>query len=115
MLEIMIVVFIIGVILAIAMSSWLRQREYARSRACQENLSKIDGAKELYAMEKNLPNGVEVELSALVSEVDGYLKKTPKCPAGGEYLIQPIGTIPTCTYTGWERYDVPPHAIPVSR
>lgn len=49
LVEIMIVVAIIGIIIAIAVPAFLRARENSRGRACQENLSKIDGAKEQYA------------------------------------------------------------------
>ncbi len=52
LVEIMIVVAIIGIIIAIAVPAFLRARENARGRACQENLSKIDGSKEMWALEE---------------------------------------------------------------
>jgi len=115
LVEIITVSFIISIIVMIAVPSWMRQRETARSRACQENLTKIDAAKELYAMENNLSNGTPVEMDDLVAQDDGYLKREPVCPAGGEYLVQPIGTAPSCTYYGKEKFNVPPHRLPVLR
>lgn len=115
LIEILTVSFILSIIIMIVVPSWMRQRETARARACQENLTKIDGAKEIYAMEHNLPNGAEVEMDDLVGEEAGYLKRKPVCPAGGDYLVQPIGTAPSCTYYGKEKYNIPPHILPVTR
>ena len=41
LVEIMIVVGIIGIIIAIAVPAFLRQREMSRARACQDNLKTI--------------------------------------------------------------------------
>ncbi len=56
LVEIMIVVAIIGIIIAIAVPAFLRARENSRATACQENLTKIDGAKEQYALEFKYAN-----------------------------------------------------------
>jgi len=103
----MMVILIMSIILAIAVPAWMRQREHARARGCQENLTKIDGAKEVYAMELNLSNGSVIDLTALVGAGNGYLKRAPECPAGGEYLVEPIGTDPSCSYYGTEQFGVP--------
>ena len=102
LVEIMIVVAIIGIIIAIAVPAFLRARENSRGQACQENLSKIDGAKEQYALEFKVSNGATVEFTDLTapasaSSGQGYLKTEPKCPAGGSYEIGAIGTAPTCS------------------
>lgn len=102
LVEIMIVVAIIGIIIAIAVPAFLRARENSRGQACQENLSKIDGAKEQYALEFKLANASDVDWPELITpggaEVgEGYLKTTPTCPAGGEYEVLAIGTAPTCS------------------
>src|SRR5690606_38292290 len=98
--EIMIVVAIIGIIIAIAVPAFLRARETARGRACQENLSKIDGAVEQYAMEHNLGHNGTVNLTDLYNaEGTGYLKAAPVCPAGGTYDTEiSIGDAPECSY-----------------
>jgi len=100
MVEIMIVVTIMGIIVAIAHSTWLRQRELARSRSCQENLAKIDGAKEQYALDNNLGHGGAIAggLDDLVGNTE-YLKREPECPASGKYSIGAVGTDPVCSYT----------------
>lgn len=104
LVEIMIVVAIIGIIIAIAVPAFLRARENARGQACQENLSKIDGAKEQYALEFRISNGESLANDwqdllqpAGAGAGQGYLKSEPKCPSGGTYTIQPIGTAPECS------------------
>ena len=115
LIEIMIVIFIFGILLMIAIPAWMRQREQARSRACQENLTQIDGAKEIFALENNYPQGSDVEMADLIGPMTGYIKKEPSCPSGGEYIVQPIGIVPSCTYSGQELFNIPPHALPVVR
>ena len=102
LVEIMIVVAIIGIIIAIAVPAFLRARENARGQACQENLSKIDGAKEQYALEFRLANGGVATMANLIAPGvavagEGYLKATPTCPSSGVYTGGAIGTPPTCS------------------
>lgn len=98
LVEIMIVVAIIGIIIAIAVPAFLRARETSRARACQENLSKLDGAKEQYALEYKLGDNSAVDLANLVGNTS-YLKKTPTCPADDSaYTLGNIGVDPLCTY-----------------
>lgn len=104
LVEIMIVVAIIGIIIAIAVPAFLRARENSRGRACQENLSKIDGSKEQYALEFNIGNGESCTMDDLIepngaNPGEGYLKKEPTCPAGGDYTVNNIGTDPECDYS----------------
>lgn len=100
LVEIMIVVAIIGIIIAIAVPAFLRARENARGRACQENLTKIDGAKEQFAIEEKVGQDepVSIEDDLIGDNGTGYLKAVPECPAGGEYTVGNIGTNPTCDY-----------------
>ncbi|MBX7245901.1 MAG: prepilin-type N-terminal cleavage/methylation domain-containing protein [Candidatus Sumerlaeaceae bacterium] len=102
LIEIMIVVSIIGIIIAIAAPTWFRQREQSRGRACQENLSKINEAKEQYAMEFRLSNGSAVSFNDLITPGgaaagEGFLKRQPECPAAGNYETNNIGIDPTCS------------------
>ena len=102
MVEIMIVMAIIGIVIAIASGTWMRQREFARGRTCQENLSKIDGAKEQYAMDNAIGNGTDVDWSDIAGATN-YIKFQPGCPATDEeYVLNAIGTDPTCPYSGSE-------------
>jgi len=52
LVEIMIVVAIIGILIAIAVPGFLRARSISQQNACQENLTKIDGGKQQWALEQ---------------------------------------------------------------
>lgn len=104
LVEIMIVVAIIGILIAIAVPGFLRARENSRGQACQENLTKIDGAKEQWALEFKHSNGTDLVSSndeflgdVNIFGVNGYVKKTPKCPSSGTYVVNNIGIDPACT------------------
>ena len=105
LVEIMIVVAIIGIIIAIAVPAFLRARENARGRACQKNLSKVEGAKEQWAIEKKKGNDASPTSGDLIGDDGtGYLKTMPVCPAtGSNYTIGTVGTNPVCPYgaPGW--------------
>lgn len=94
LLEVMIVVLIIGVILGIAIPNWLNSRKNSRARVCMKNLSQIDSAKEQYALESKVEEGVTCSMA----DLNPFLKSEPACPANGNYSINPIGTPAECDY-----------------
>ena len=105
LVEIMIVVAIIGILIAIAVPGFVRARTQSRTRACQENLSKIDGAMEQWALESNAAVDAACTMDILLTPADGgapYLKTEPFCPAGdgAEYAVVAIGTEPACPVVG---------------
>lgn len=102
LVEIMIVVAIIGIIIAIAVPGFIRARATSRMRACQENLTKIDGAKEQWALETNqspgaTPSWADLTDGATAGDGNGILKKQPIEPSGGSYTINAVGTDPSCS------------------
>jgi prepilin-type N-terminal cleavage/methylation domain-containing protein len=98
LVEIMIVVAIIGIIIAIAVPGFIRARSQSRMKSCQENLTKLDGAKEQFALERNVGPGTAVAMTDLVAtDGTGYLKSAPLEPSGGSYTVAAIGTDPTCS------------------
>jgi len=116
LVEIMIVVAIIGMIIAIAVPTWVRAREISRATGCQENLVKIEGAVESYAMDHSLVNGAAIPggWNDLVGTTL-YLKKTPKCRGGGLYTNTfTVGLEPVCSYSlpAWLQRDIYLHAVP---
>ncbi len=117
LVEIMIVVAIIGILIAIAVPGFLRARENSRGQACQENLTKIDGAKEQWALELKLSNGTALADSAAylgdanIFGPNGYVKKEPLCPSGGTYTVSNIGTDPSCSI-GTSNDPFTPHTMP---
>jgi len=98
LVEIMIVVAIIGILIAIAVPGFIRARSMSRMKSCQENLTKIDGAKEQWALENNKsPGATLTEADIVTSDGEGYLKSMPNEPSGGSYTINAVGTDPTCS------------------
>ena len=96
LVEIMIVVAIIGILIAIAVPGFIKARTTSQKRACQENLQKVDGAKEQWALEEKQPAGATPNWTDLVG-VQSYIRKSPVCPAGGTYSLKTVGVDPSCT------------------
>ena len=96
----MIVVAILGIVLAIAGSTWMRQRQLSQWRACQENLAKIDGAKEQWAMDNNKGDAdTPTWANLLMADGSGYLKRQPVCPGAGTYTIGNMMESAACSIT----------------
>ena len=77
---------------------------------CQENLTKIDSAKEQWALENKLSNGTEIpDSKAFLNDPkmfgpNGYESEKPICPSGGTYTVNSIGENPKCS--------IPNHTFP---
>jgi prepilin-type N-terminal cleavage/methylation domain-containing protein len=111
LVEIMIVVAIIGILIAIAVPGFVRARTQSRNRACQENLTKLDGATEQWALENNKAVAAAVAMGDLyLADGSGYLKNEPFCPAGdgAAYVLTAVGTAPACPVVGAN----PDHVLP---
>jgi hypothetical protein len=64
---------------------------------CRNNLQWIAAAKNAIVQEQGLKTGTTVSTETVAQYVvDGW----PKCPAGGKYTANPIGTDPTCSIPG---------------
>jgi prepilin-type N-terminal cleavage/methylation domain-containing protein len=98
LVEIMIVVAIIGLLAAIAIPNFVRARTTSQKNACINNLRQLDGAKQQWALENN-QTGSAVPTSANVTPYMGRGANAtmPTCPAGGNYTIASIATVPTCS------------------
>ncbi|HVL39106.1 MAG TPA: prepilin-type N-terminal cleavage/methylation domain-containing protein [Fimbriimonadaceae bacterium] len=98
LIEIMIVIFIIGLLLMVAAPQFLRARQQAHQRSCMSNLRQINDAKDILASDTNLPDGAVIAPADIFPQ---YLKMPsfPTCPGGGTYTLHPIGQRATCTVT----------------
>jgi len=92
LVEIMIVVAIIGLLTAIAIPSFIKARRTSQQNICMENLTKIDHAKQEWALEEKKTGGD----TPTQAELEFYLKAWPECPAGGNYTINTVDENPTC-------------------
>lgn len=87
---------IFGLLLPIACPGYIETRNRTRMRMCQENLTRIDGAKEHWSFKHDRPLGTHPAEADLVGP-DRYLKVFPTEPTGASYVIGSIGEDPTCT------------------
>lgn len=99
LVEIMIVVAIIGLLAAIALPNFIKARETSQKNACIENLKKIDGAKQTWAVE-NKKVSTDTPADADLFGNTLYIQDKPACPASGTYTLNQIDTKPTCTVAG---------------
>jgi general secretion pathway protein G len=99
LVEIMIVVAIIGLLLAMAIPSFMKMRANAQIKTCISNLRVIDQAKQIWGVEQNRGAGIVPATSDLIGATL-YLRRMPDCPAQGQYDFMPIGEKPTCTIQG---------------
>jgi hypothetical protein len=82
------------------------------ARKCQENLAKLDGAKEQWALEFKKPMGTVATMRDLITPGgaqpgQGYLKREPVCPSGGTYTFNAVGTNPTCSLGAAQGHVLP--------
>ena len=94
LVEIMIVVLIIGILLAVAIPSFVQARETSRAKACVANLKQIDSAKQQWAMDQKAGSTATPAQSDLSPT---YVRSWPSCPESGTYSINSISTLPTCS------------------
>ena len=110
LVEIMIVVAIIGILIAIAVPGFIKARREARKRACQENLQKIDGAKQQWALDTNSAGTAQPTWADLVeANRTGYINKSPDCPSNGTYTINTVDVVPVCDQSA---LPYPGHILP---
>ena len=79
LVEIMIVVAIIGILAAIAIPNFIKNRNDSQKRACISNMRQIETAAENYRVAKP---GVTPTVADLVGD-GNYIKTTPTCPTDG--------------------------------
>ena len=99
LVEIMIVVAIIGLLAAIAIPNFVSARARAQASACINNLTKLDGAANEFALERGKKTGDPISFP---SDLTPYIKlnasgSLPGCPAGGTYSDNQVGAQPQCS------------------
>lgn len=94
LVEIMIVVLIIGILLAVAVPTFISARRDARETSCFANQEKLDDAKTIWFQE----TGASPVESPLMSDlVPVYLRFIPKCPTHGTYTLGDASTDVACS------------------
>ncbi len=95
LIEIMIVVGIIGLLAIAIIPNIGKNRERAQLKMIEQNLRKIDAAKNLWALENNKGSG-ETPSQDDLKPYDGW----PRAIAGEQYNINAVGTPPSATLSG---------------
>ncbi|OGV61149.1 MAG: hypothetical protein A2498_12805 [Lentisphaerae bacterium RIFOXYC12_FULL_60_16] len=91
----LIILLFLALVAAVVVPSFVRARNTAEQNACIGNLRQIDSAKEQWAMAHRIPEGAEVNTTAVNQYIKG--NTTPRCPGGGTYHYNRIGRDPDCT------------------
>lgn len=99
LVEIMIVVAIIGLLMAIAIPSFIKARATAQASGCINNLRQYDDASQIWALETWQATGAAAPKN---KDIKPYIKLTsdkqlPGCPAGGTYKFKKVGVEPGVT------------------
>ena len=79
LIEIMIVVAIIIILATLAVPAFNQARIKSQTAVCVNNLRQIDGSYDQYYLEEGAPPAT---VEAMVGD---YLKRSPECPANGDY------------------------------
>jgi type IV pilus assembly protein PilA len=106
LVEIMIVVAIIGLLAAIAIPSFVKNRNLAQENRCINNLRMIDGAKQQAAVEHGWVDTTECDGGTNQPLVNAYIKGgLPTCPSGGTYTYNQVASNPVCSVEGHTQPD----------
>ncbi|MCL4179734.1 MAG: type II secretion system GspH family protein [Verrucomicrobia bacterium] len=114
LIETAIITAILGLIVAVALPNFLKNRDYAECELCIHNLNRIDVAKVNWSF--SVPMGTDAEpteddLTPFFSN-----QQFPHCPAGGEYDLGFVNEPTLCSLaeaghfsaTGLDDYEVEP-------
>ena len=94
LVELIMVVFIIGLLIAVLVPNFIRARATTFTNKCVNNLRLIQAAKENYALE----NPISYSTVPTVDDIRIYMKngEMPSEPTGSTYSIKAINTGATC-------------------
>ena len=80
-------------------SSSLSAQDIENGRSvCINNMRLIDAAKEQYSLAMNITNNVNISTDNITEYLRGHM--LPTCPNGGNYVIGPYNTNPSCSVHG---------------
>jgi competence protein ComGC len=89
---------------AIAIPNFVKARETAQKYACINNLRRIEGAKEVWALQNNKDTNSTPTMQDLTPFLKGNVA-TLRCPAGGSYAINKVGVPPSCTIPSHDLFN----------
>jgi len=90
------VVFLVIVVVAVALPSFIRARNTPSAASCINFLRQLDGAKQQWALE----NHKATNDAPSWPEITPYLKNPAVCPHGGTYTLGRVSELPKCSIGG---------------
>src|SRR5262245_15688527 len=96
LIELLIVVAVIALLVGIAIPNYAKARVLARRVECRENRRQIQGAKIAWALEHR-KSGQDVPSDSDLFGPTLYLARKPTCPTGGEYSLNAVDELITCS------------------
>lgn len=111
LVEIMIVVAIIGILAAIAIPNFVKNRTEAQRRACIANMRLISTSAENWRTENGMAMIGDDWKTKLVGDAN-YITREPACPLGGIYtvIVDPSTetVLVTCSLADLKKHILPP-------
>ncbi len=111
LVEIMIVVAIIGILSAIAIPNFVRNRNEAQRKSCIENMKLIETSAENWRTENKMELIGDDWKTKLLGSTN-YIEVEPHCPAGGTYSVTIDGTSEAvevlCSLAESKKHVIPP-------
>ena len=111
LVEIMIVVAIIGILSAIAIPNFVRNRNEAQRKTCIANMKLIETSAENWRTENKMELIGDDWKTKLLGSTN-YIEIEPKCPAGGTYSVTIDGTSEAvevvCSLAESRQHVIPP-------
>jgi competence protein ComGC len=89
---------------AIAIPNFVKARETAQKNMCVNNLRRIEGAKEVWALQNKKDTSSTPTMQELSPFLTGNVTKL-HCPAGGTYSINKVGVPPSCSIPSHELFN----------
>jgi competence protein ComGC len=96
--------FWIPLMAAIAIPNFVKARQTAQKYACLNNLRRIEGAKEVWALQNNKDTNSTPTMQDLTPFLKGNVTKL-QCPAGGNYAINKVGVPPSCSIASHDLFN----------
>jgi len=94
---------LIPMMAAILIPNYVNVRETDQQTKCLNNLRRIDGAKQVWALQNNKGTNSTPTMQDLTPFLKG--NAALRCPAGGTYSINRIGVVPTCSIPSHDLFN----------
>ena len=111
LVEIMIVVAIIGILSAIAIPNFVRNRNEAQRKTCVANMRLIATSAENWRTENRMEL-IDDDWKEKLIGSDNYVKVEPKCPSGGTYKVEVSReseeVLVACSLAEGKKHFIPP-------